>query len=239
QDNNVFVSFNGNRAVTGNEDGWKSISDRFDKDFVRGEMIYKEEDGKLLTNKFTFDDAKVLEKIGEAITAEYFYSTDTSQGEGVVIETGEQSYTLYVDNQPVLEFQDNKEILERSRGEQQMYVDIEKKRLFFAQSYGDYGTVNGIDLDSGNPLFIDGKLKELETTRSVDIIGDGEGNLFVVEYGDFEGLIRISAFDSDLDLLVGPFDVPVRDSDEVAVTVTKDEVHIWAYHRYEMEPALE
>ncbi|MCM3412655.1 hypothetical protein [Metabacillus litoralis] len=243
REGNVFVSLynkNNEKVVSGNKEGWKSISDElntgYPPDYVRGEMIYTKEGEKLVTNKFIFENVKLLEIIGDGITAKDFYLTDTSQGEGIAVETGEQSYTLYVDNQPVLEFTDNKDVLLDGRGEQQMYADIEQKRLFFAESYGDYGTVNGLDLESGDPLFIDGKLKELETARSIDIIGDGKGSLFVVEYGDS---VRISVYDSELDLLVEPFEVPVTNPDEVAVTVTEDEVHIWNYHQYELEPAIE
>lgn len=248
REENVFLSFEDNdhyHVVSGNKEGWKSISEELNTghpyEYVRGEMFYTTVNNQVITNKFSFDDVKKINQIGEGVSAEKFALTDTSQGEGVIIETGEQSYALYIDNKLTLEFEDSKDFFndgfhDSKIREQQMYVDIEKQKLFFARSFGDYGVVNAMDLNTGESIFTDGKVKELETARSVDIIGDGKGNLFVVEYGDS---VRVSVYDSELDLLVEPFEVTVTNPDEIAVTVAEDEVHIWNYHQYEIEPALE
>ncbi|AMX82232.1 hypothetical protein GS3922_00115 [Geobacillus subterraneus] len=256
KEDTVFLSFedvNHSHVVNGTKDGWKSISVEIEDTHrrkLRGASIFNlNEDDAFEYGEWNKTDLKFYEMYDKVVPADsriYDFAT-TSEGEAIIVNTGEQEYSIYTEQylrgfggndseESVLKFTDVKDFYEADDGfeyEQSIYVDMEKKRLFFV--YGS--SIYVMDLSTGKPLFEDGKPKNITTDGyQVKIIGDGSGNLYVVGYGDS---VNISVYNSDLDLVMGPFEVPVTDPEDVAVTVTDDEIHIWDVHTYELEPALE
>jgi hypothetical protein len=260
RDDTVFLSFDDVdhfQVVNGTKDGWKSISAELDDyhNHPRGAILFWLEENEPNTPEDNTIKYRQWHKADLQYSLNYdnevpvgsnvFDFATSSEGEAIIVKTGEQEYTIYTERyflgetdseKAVLKFTDVKDFYNIDDGyayDQSIYVDMEKKRLFFFYRRNIYV----MDLNSGEPLFEDGMPKKIPADGyKVKIIGDGSGNLYVVRYGSS---VNISVYNSDLELIVEPFEVPVTNPGEIAVTLTDDEIHIWDVHWYELEPALE
>ncbi len=249
---NIFMTIrqNGNgkyRVISGNKDKWQSISDNSfsyrDNQYPRGLYFFQEQNDEISSGYFTYEDMNFTgESQAKVPNGDSFILANTSMGEGFIVGN-EDSYTLYVNDQladakPVLEFKDVKEVMNRVPTQTQfpheskVYVDVELKKMYFEEQSNIYQ----LDLKSGEPLFENGDMKKIVTNGSVDIIGDSAGNLYVVQTGD---KVTVSVYNQNLDALTDELEVPVQNPEDVAVTLTADELHIWNVHTYELEPVLE
>lgn len=251
-DKGIYTTFNdddGTIGVSGSTDGWKSITnaengfDRIQREpqYARGNMLYEMKDDVLTVGKFNFDDMNEITHTGKQISEEdgELYFVNTSEGEGVILSEEEKN-TLFIDGEPILEFENVKDVFEMASTQKQnpyestVYVDTVKKKLFFVSD--DDGSIHVIDLVTGEPLFEDGELKGIQMTDDVDIIGDDNGNIYVfLVDGD---QISLGVYNSNLDF-ISEFPIPVENPHDFAVTKTKDEFHIWSRHEYELEQAIE
>lgn len=251
-DDGIYMTFNdddGTIGVSGSENGWKSITNaengfhriQREPQYARGNTLYEMKDDVLTIGQFNFDDMNVIKDTGKQIPEEdsELYFVNTSEGEGVIKST-EDKNTLYIDGEPILEFDNVKDVLEMASTQKQnpyestVYVDTVKKKLFFVSD--DDGSIHVIDLVTGEPLFEDGELKGIQMTDDVDIIGDDNGNIYVfLADGD---QISLGVYNSNLDF-ISEFPIPVENPHDFAVTKTKDEFHIWSRHEYELEQAIE
>lgn len=236
------------RAISGNSEKWQSIGDAsFDDQrhqYPRGFYFFKEEDDEIISNMFDYEDMNYTFGPSETIpSGDSLRLVNTSKGEGFIVGN-DNSYKLYVNSELILEFIDVKEIMDMVPFQTQfvteagIYIDIELKKMYFLEEYGDSNNIFQLDLESGEPLFDNGDMKKIVLAGpNVDIIGDANGNIFVVQSG--EEKVTVAIYNKDLDPLTDEMDVPVKNPVDVAVTLTTDELHIWNVYSYELEPALQ
>jgi len=235
------------RAISGNKDKWQSIGEAsFDDNqnqYPRGFYFFKEENDEIISNMFDYEDMNYTFGPSENIpSGDSLRLVNTSKGEGVIVGN-DDSYKLYIDSELILEFNDVKEVMDMVPYQTQevteagVYVDIELKKMYFLDD--DRNDLYQLDLETGEPLFDDGIMKTVELAASyVKIIGDSNGNLFVVQ-SDKEK-VTATIYDKNLEALTDEIAVPVKNPDGgIAVTLTPVELHIWNVHSYELEPALQ
>ena len=255
----VFVSFYKTystgtfQTVTGTANGWNSMTELWDqrKAKFRGELFFtRDETGAIVPNHVELEDAttmRSLDAFPDSDDKSYMLG-DSSIGPIIIIENDEQQYTIYKANDPLtphFQFKDEKDVLGHQSFNyiddnpvgQKIYVDFNEERLYFMKRVSDYSKTSILDLTSGEPVFINGELKGVKSDIISRIIGDGKGHLYILER--YSSGIFISAYNSDLDILIEPFYVPVANAQEFPVTYVNEELHIWGFHEYELERSLE
>ncbi|OIK14566.1 hypothetical protein BIV60_11405 [Bacillus sp. MUM 116] len=249
---NVFLTIRddmyGNyREVSGNLEKWKSISDGFENNYLvgqypRGYYFFDIENKKITSGHFYFSNTNTQGQQAGSVPVNDLYLVNTSKSEGFITPDVENRYALYVDGEKILDFQDIKHIMSRvprqtqSLYESKVFVDIKQKKMYFIGE--NTNEINQLDLGTGKPLFATGEMKKIEINdnSSTSIIGDANGDLYVVQSGD---KVIVSLYDHNLDLVAGNFEVPVQNPKDVAVSVTSSELHIWDMYMFELDPTIE
>ncbi|TDK61765.1 hypothetical protein E2K98_12815 [Bacillus salipaludis] len=252
KDGNVFLTIRddmyGNyREVSGNLEKWQSISDGLENNYLvgqypRGYYFFDIEKKEITSGHFDFSNTNNQSHKAGSVPVNDLYLVNTSEGEGFIIPDGNDKYSLYVDGEKILDFQDIKQIMSRVPQQSQflyeskVYVDIKQKKMYFIVE--NTNEINQLDLETGKPLFVNGEMKKIEIkdNGSTSIIGDASGDLYVVQSGDN---VTVSLYNNNLDLVAEDFEVPVQNPKDVAVSVTSSELHIWDMYSFEQDPTIE
>ncbi len=207
---------------------------------VKGNKTFVEKDEKMYIRDYSFRDETGEMKTSDGIKLpeqDILQVIKTSEGPGVVIQDlKDNTVKIYIDNKVVGEFKDTKSVFKTNNDrpeEFSCYYDVKNQKLFFANDI----FIEQIDVKTGKPLFKDGKIKSIKApTNELKILGDKNGNIFVMEAKDG---VKITAYDSNLEPLTKPFSVPVKNPDLATFTVANDELHFYSAYTYELEPMLE
>ncbi|HHK5533251.1 TPA: hypothetical protein ACQUHH_001601 [Bacillus mobilis] len=240
-------NINDYKYIIGDKKKWKKDLTLNYSDYsndLKGNKTFSRKDETLTIREYSFRDETGENKTPNGIQIpeqEAITPIKTSQGVGVIIKDFKSdTVKIYVDDKVVGEFKEQKDTFSENNNDRpeefSYYFDVKNQKLYFADSKADRSYVSQIDVKTGKPLFKDGKVKYIMSTPSVKILGDKNGNIFLMEEKDN---VTIAAYDKNLDPLTQKFTVPVKNPNLATFTVSGDELHFYSAYTYELEPMLE
>jgi hypothetical protein len=219
----------------------------YTSDEVKGNRYIAKKESKLHVKEYTVGDPTGNTVTKDGIPFEEHQSRidliKTSKGPGALISNSKTNkYELYLNDKRVADFTDEKHLLPEYLGLREnpldinKYADIENQKLYVSYQLADRSYIYQFDMKTGKPLFENGKLKEVLIGPNAKILGDNNGNIYVMEESE---TITITAYDKNLKPLTEKFEVPVKNPALTTFTIADDELHIWSSYEFELEPMLE
>nr|WP_204335820.1 hypothetical protein [Bacillus mobilis] len=220
----------------------------YTSDEIKGNRFFVRKEQKLSVKEYSVGDPTGNTITKDGIPFDEHKSRidliKTSKGAGALVsDSRTNKYEFYLNDKRVAEFTDEKGLLPEYLGlrdnplESNKYVDLENKKLYVAYQRTDRSYIYQFDMKTGKPLFAkNGDLKEILIGPNMKILGDNNGNIYVMEESE---TVTVTAYDKNLNPLTKKFEVPVKNPALTTFTVTNDELHFWSSYEYELEPMLE